>query len=47
MFKKINELAMNFENLLKIYVIETNIVSLTTDGQGPEKKGVKNEVNLP
>jgi hypothetical protein len=39
MYQKTKWLAMNRENLAKIYVIETKIVSLSPGGQGHEKKG--------
>ena len=39
MFSKQKGLAMNSENLVKIYVNETKIVSLLSGGQGQGKKG--------
>jgi hypothetical protein len=37
---------MNDVNLLKAYVIETKMVSLSVGGEGPKKGGGKNEAKL-
>jgi hypothetical protein len=47
MYQKQRGLAMNGENLSKIYIIEIKVVSLVFAGQGHEKKGkLKNEADI-
>jgi hypothetical protein len=42
MYQKQKGLAMNCENLTRIYIVEIKIVSRFCGGQGQGKRGVKN-----
>ncbi len=46
MYKKKKGLAMNCENIARIYAIETKIVSLSLVARGLEKKAEKNRAQL-
>jgi hypothetical protein len=47
MYQKQKGLAMNSENLAKIYPIETKIVIRSSVARVVKKGGVKNEAELP